>query len=330
MTMAEEEALELFSHKTEAGETDEEKEEDTLQKYQVKCIINFSAILALLSVGIVFLMIHEQWEFVDALYFCVVTSSTVGYGDMPLKNDSTRLFILFYVLFSVTLLAFTLGNLSSMRANYAVECRRAALDRKPLDTDEIRKWGFGGVGVGKHQFFVEMLLHRELVSSSDIEMLEKQFDEIDVDRNGRLFDDDLDALEEAEDRRVEASEKRQLEMDRRFSFNRYFLETRALSSSRRHRTRKAKTMAAKEKDKKPSATGGEMVVVVQDGGGGGADGKPSEECTEVETLMADNENSGVGSEGVFDGTNSAVDRRDPKKTDISSAHCDSRLLCFGW
>lgn len=48
---------------------------------QVNLIAGLSALLLLLTVGVVMFMVSGNLSFVDALYLTVVSSSTVGYGN---------------------------------------------------------------------------------------------------------------------------------------------------------------------------------------------------------------------------------------------------------
>lgn len=49
-------------------------------------------------VGVVFYVNVEHWSVVDAIYFCVVTLGTVGYGDITPTSDVAKLFTVIYII----------------------------------------------------------------------------------------------------------------------------------------------------------------------------------------------------------------------------------------
>ena len=53
---------------------------------------------ALLVVGTAFYVRAEGWSVLDALYFCVVTLATVGYGDFAPRTTLGKVFTIVYVL----------------------------------------------------------------------------------------------------------------------------------------------------------------------------------------------------------------------------------------
>ena len=52
----------------------------------------------LLVVGTVFYARVEGWAVLDAMYFCVVTLATIGYGDMAPRTKMGKAFTIVYVL----------------------------------------------------------------------------------------------------------------------------------------------------------------------------------------------------------------------------------------
>ena len=53
---------------------------------------------ALLFIGTAFYVRAEGWSVIDAVYFCVVTLATVGYGDFAPRTPVGKLFTIVYIL----------------------------------------------------------------------------------------------------------------------------------------------------------------------------------------------------------------------------------------
>jgi hypothetical protein len=53
---------------------------------------------ALLLIGTAFYVRTEGWTVLDALYFCVVTLATVGYGDLAPRTSVGKVFTIVYIL----------------------------------------------------------------------------------------------------------------------------------------------------------------------------------------------------------------------------------------
>ena len=59
------------------------------------------AVLASLLVGSVFYHFVEGWSYFDALYFSVVTLTTVGYGDLSPMTMIGKTFTMFYLFIGI-------------------------------------------------------------------------------------------------------------------------------------------------------------------------------------------------------------------------------------
>jgi len=53
---------------------------------------------ALVLTGTLFFWRFEDWTIIQALYFCVVTLTTVGYGDFSPTSAGTQIFAIIYIL----------------------------------------------------------------------------------------------------------------------------------------------------------------------------------------------------------------------------------------
>lgn len=86
----------------------------------------FAAVLLLLSAGALFYTLVERWTVIDALYFCVVTLTTVGYGDLAPETDLGKLFTIVYVLAGVGLILLFVNTILSR----AIRIRADELEAK--------------------------------------------------------------------------------------------------------------------------------------------------------------------------------------------------------
>ncbi len=46
----------------------------------------------------------EGWNWIDAIYFSVITLTTVGYGDLSPQTDEGKLFTIFYIIIGIGLI----------------------------------------------------------------------------------------------------------------------------------------------------------------------------------------------------------------------------------
>jgi len=60
--------------------------------------------IVLLASGTIFYQIVEGWDWVDSIYFCVVTLATVGYGDLHPTTTWGKLFAIPYIIIGVAML----------------------------------------------------------------------------------------------------------------------------------------------------------------------------------------------------------------------------------
>mmetsp|Transcript_6388 Transcript_6388/g.9732 ORF Transcript_6388/g.9732 Transcript_6388/m.9732 type:complete len:487 (-) Transcript_6388:89-1549(-) len=74
---------------------------------------------------IAFSFIFEDWSILKSVYFCIVTFTTVGYGDLSPSTDAGRLFMIFFCLFGIIVLGVFLG----IAGNYVVEANEAAIEK---------------------------------------------------------------------------------------------------------------------------------------------------------------------------------------------------------
>lgn len=71
-------------------------------------------------------MLVEKWSLIDALYFCVVTMATVGYGDFSSQTSLGKLFTIFYILISIG----TFVALGTQLADLLIQRRKRKIHTK--------------------------------------------------------------------------------------------------------------------------------------------------------------------------------------------------------
>lgn len=162
------------------------------------------AIWIVLVMGALFYSTNEGWDYTTALYFTVVTSMTVGYGDTPLTKPSSRLFAIFYILSSCIIVALSLGNLVSITLEMKNDRKREKLMSRKLDFNFIRELDNGDNGIDKLSFLIAMLANLELVDKEiDIKPLLAKFDQLDKKKCGIIdFDETVADLEREEQERL--------------------------------------------------------------------------------------------------------------------------------
>ena len=86
-----------------------------------------------LAVGTVGYVLLEHWTPIQALYFCVVTLATVGYGDLHPTTELSELFTIGYVIVGVGILAGFISELAKHRPRFEA-ARSAEAEAKAGDT----------------------------------------------------------------------------------------------------------------------------------------------------------------------------------------------------
>uniref|UniRef100_A0A7S4T1P3 EF-hand domain-containing protein n=1 Tax=Alexandrium monilatum TaxID=311494 RepID=A0A7S4T1P3_9DINO len=180
----------------------------------------FKNMLPLFLIAIVFqtscaavFLAFEEWSYDEAIYHCIVTATTVGYGDMSITSDGGKLWAVFHIMVSVSIIGDLIATVDELReerrdllAKVAQLSRR--LDKELLDKcfataialrpDRERS----GEGLSELEFVISMLLELGIVEMGKVRPFVYKFRELDADGTGWLSEADLDAM-----LRIEAEER---------------------------------------------------------------------------------------------------------------------------
>ena len=72
-------------------------------------------VVFLLLSGTVFYSLHEGWSIVDAIYFSVITLTTVGYGDLSPTTTLSKLFTVVYIFVGLSIILGFLDTVAKPR-----------------------------------------------------------------------------------------------------------------------------------------------------------------------------------------------------------------------
>ena len=79
------------------------------------------AAVLLIAVGTLVFSALEDWSYVDSFYFSVVTTTTVGFGDITPDTDGAKLFTVAYIIVGISIITTFLDARLKRHAQRRVE-----------------------------------------------------------------------------------------------------------------------------------------------------------------------------------------------------------------
>lgn len=173
---------------------------DDFEPHDAKLMLSLLVLVFTPIAGAVFFAVNEQWSFIDALFWSVITVTTIGYGDLSLNEQSSRTFAIFYITFSVVVLAHCLGTFTVVaedkkKEKQVLELKAKAQKMDPSFLMEILADSDDTDGkVDKGEFLEFVFCKLQLCSKADTGPILKRFKELDVDGSGALDKEDFDKM----------------------------------------------------------------------------------------------------------------------------------------
>eukprot|EP00563_Minutocellus_polymorphus_P016521 CAMPEP_0181058498 /NCGR_PEP_ID=MMETSP1070-20121207/20854_1 /TAXON_ID=265543 /ORGANISM="Minutocellus polymorphus, Strain NH13" /LENGTH=371 /DNA_ID=CAMNT_0023138059 /DNA_START=204 /DNA_END=1319 /DNA_ORIENTATION=- len=171
---------------------DEEEKEKTLWDDIVGLIKVDGALLASIVLCAIGIGHFEGWPLIDSLYYCAITTTTIGYGDLSPQGEGTRLFAVFFLPLAVVVLGKVLGGVASVYIDHKTrKAEKDFLNRELTlaDLAVMDEDGDGSVQMG--EFLSFMLVAMQKVSAEEIQELKELFRSLDADGGGTLQKEDL-------------------------------------------------------------------------------------------------------------------------------------------
>ncbi|KAL1510921.1 hypothetical protein AB1Y20_005750 [Prymnesium parvum] len=134
----------------------------------------------------------EGWKFSDAFYHCVITATTIGYGDTSATSEAGRIFSTVHMLLSTIYFTGLLGLMSQHVEMSMEEKKQAKLLNARLDSEiflRLQEEQRGDVDL--YNYVVGMLKICGQVDRAHVLLLEKHFDQLDITKDGMLDDEDF-------------------------------------------------------------------------------------------------------------------------------------------
>jgi len=131
-------------------------------------------------------------RFGTAVYFTIITATTVGYGEKAPKTEHGRLIAIVFIPIAVG----CMGHWLSLVASYIIDRRQSGFRKhmanKELTLDDLDVMDEDGDGeVTQLEYFEFMLVAMNKVEPATLQSLRQQFQHLDRDGNGALSKDDL-------------------------------------------------------------------------------------------------------------------------------------------
>jgi hypothetical protein len=118
------------------------------------------------------------------------------YGDYGPDNHTGKIFAIFYILVSISIVTFALTRFATAKIERRLQLKEQEMLNKKLDFNLIRELDVDGNGIDKIEFLVGILTQIGIIDKErHVDPWLERFDELDKDGNGTLDANDIAMLE---------------------------------------------------------------------------------------------------------------------------------------
>jgi hypothetical protein len=151
--------------------------------------------LAPLFLGSFIIGHYEGWNWEDTIYYCVVTTTTIGYGDLTPQQQSTKLFAVLFIPLAVGAMGHFLGTVANFIMEQRIRVYHKRLWRHELTLEDLRAMSSSPDGtVTELDFLVFMLQAMKKVDCDLINKIREHFHNLDLTHSGTLVRRDLELM----------------------------------------------------------------------------------------------------------------------------------------
>jgi hypothetical protein len=155
-------------------------------------------ILIVNIVGALWAHFHDGFSWLDAFYWSLITSTSVGFGDLE-TSDATRNFNIAYMIIAVGVVANGFGTLVEVIGVFGKIRRIEIFCKAGVSNDMIEKMDTDGdMKVDRLEFLTYMLVNLGKVDQDDVDLVMSLFTHYDLDGSGTINKDDVVHLNTAD------------------------------------------------------------------------------------------------------------------------------------
>ena len=177
--------------------------------YLTKLLPSFLLIVLVQLLSALALSVIEGMDYFTAFYHCMVTATTVGYGDTKLVSDEAKTFAVVHILIAVTLLAelgHTIAAVMHARRDLLLRDRlmktrlterrfkRLIGHAQLLREQDHREDDSRGEALDQKEFLLAMLMETGKVDQHDLMIFIRYFRRMDITQNGLIDLEDLESM----------------------------------------------------------------------------------------------------------------------------------------
>jgi potassium channel subfamily K, other eukaryote len=160
-----------------------------------KLVLIFIIYLICFVAGVLTYWLGEQWSFVDALYYTIVTSTDLGETELHPTKIWTKIIATILVLSTAILFSFTIGTVAEFVAEKFKQDIADKYFNQKISVASLTDMDANQDGkVTRLEFLEYMLVKCEMVDEEDIAKIHERFEVLDADDSGYLNLDDAQVI----------------------------------------------------------------------------------------------------------------------------------------